>query len=69
MFNKTNDENFGENYGKNAGFNECAIDGYCSIDPILYSLMEVLLYELKQLTYYYIKMQEIINQMPMQRAA
>lgn len=59
MFNKTNDENFGENYGKNAGFNECAIDGYCSIDPILYSLMEVLLYELKQLTYYYIKMQEI----------
>lgn len=59
MFNKTNDENFGENYGKNKGFNECAIEGYCSVDPILYSLMEVLLYELKQLTYYYIKMQEI----------
>lgn len=59
MFNETNDEIFGENYGINAGFNECSIDGYCSIDPILHSLMEVLLYELKQLTYYYIKMQEI----------
>ena len=40
-------------------YNDCAVDGYCSIDPIMYSLMEVLLYELKQITYYYIKMQEL----------
>lgn len=39
--------------------NDCAVDGYCSLDPIIYSLMEVLLYELKQITYYYIKMQEL----------
>lgn len=40
-------------------YNDCANDGYCSLDPIMYSLMEVLLYELKQLTYYYIKMQDL----------
>lgn len=52
-------DGFGDKYGENAGFNECAVEGYCSVDPIVYSLMEVLLYELKQLTYYYIKMQEL----------
>lgn len=46
-------------YGENRAYNDCAIDGYCSVDPIIYSLMEVLLYELKQITYYYIKMQEL----------
>lgn len=46
-------------YGENMSYNDCAVDGYCSIDPIMYSLMEVLLYELKQITYYYIKMQEL----------
>lgn len=53
------DRFFGDSYGSHMAYNDCAIDGYCSIDPIVYSLMEVLLYELKQLTYYYIKMQEI----------
>lgn len=51
MFNEFNYENF--------GYNDCAIDGHCSIDPVIYSLMEVLLYELKQLTYYYIKIREL----------
>lgn len=46
-------------YGENMSYNDCAVDGYCSIDPIMYSLMEVLLYELKQITYYIIKMQEL----------
>ena len=46
-----------DSYGK--VYNNCAVDGYCSVDPIIYSLMEVLLYELKQITYYYIKMQEL----------
>lgn len=53
------DRDFEINYGDSMSYNDCAIDGYCSIDPIVYSLMEVLLYELKQLTYYYIKMQEL----------
>lgn len=57
------DENFDKNiniYGSNRYiYNDCAIDGYCSLDPVIYSLMEVLLYELKQITYYYIKMQEL----------
>ena len=52
-------QDFDRNYGEKLGYNDCAIDGYCSIDPIVYSLMEVLLYELKQITYYYIKMQEL----------
>lgn len=59
MFNQFTNSNFGQNYGEKMGSNDCAIEGYCSIDPIVYSLMEVLLYELKQLTYYYIKMQEL----------
>ena len=54
-----NDSNFEKNYAHKSPFNECAIEGFCSIDPIVYSLMEVLLYELKQLTYYYVKMQEL----------
>ncbi len=54
-----NDSNFKKNYAHKSPFNECAIEGFCSIDPIVYSLMEVLLYELKQLTYYYVKMQEL----------
>ena len=57
MFNKYSDKNFWT--GDNMSYNDCAIEGFCSIDPIVYSLMEVLLYELKQLTYYYIKMQEL----------
>lgn len=58
-YGKNPNDGFGDKYGENAGFNECAVEGYCSVDPIVYSLMEVLLYELKQLTYYYIKMQEL----------
>lgn len=54
-----NNSNFEKNYAHKSPFNECAIEGFCSIDPIVYSLMEVLLYELKQLTYYYVKMQEL----------
>lgn len=46
-------------YGKTRMHNDCSIDGYCGLDPIVYSLMEVMLYELKQITYYYIKMQEL----------
>lgn len=52
-------ENFGKNYGEKFSSNECSIDGYCSADPIVYALMEVLFYEIKQLTYYYVKMQEL----------
>ncbi len=48
-----------DGYGRANTYNDCAVDGYCSVDPIIYSLMEVLLYELKQITYYYIKMQEL----------
>ncbi len=51
MFNYYPDENI--------GFNDCAIQGSCSIDPVMYSLVEVLLYELKQITYYVVKMQEM----------
>ena len=51
MFNYYADENI--------GFNDCAIQGNCSIDPVLYSLMEVLLYELKQITYYMVKLMEL----------
>ena len=58
-FDETFDKYFSGNYNDNLGHNDCAIDGYCSLDPIIYSLMEVMLYELKQLTYYYIKMQEL----------
>ena len=58
-FDETFDKYFSGNYSDNLGHNDCAIDGYCSLDPIIYSLMEVMLYELKQLTYYYIKMQEL----------
>jgi len=46
-------------YSEMFNYSDCSIDGYCSLDPIIYSLMEVMLYELKQLTYYYIKMQEL----------
>lgn len=59
MFKDSNNEKFWQNYGDNMSYNDCAVDGYCSIDPIVYSLMEVLLYELKQITYYYIKMREL----------
>lgn len=51
MFNYYADENI--------GFNDCAIEGNCSIDPVMYSLMEILLYELKQITYYVVKMLEL----------
>ena len=53
------DKNFPEVYNEKSPSSQCAIEGFCSIDPIVYSLLEVLLYELKQLTYYYIKMQEL----------
>lgn len=61
MFNEFSNQNFQEStgYGMPMSYNNCAIDGNCSIDPIIYSLMEVLLYELKQMTYYYLKMQEL----------
>lgn len=59
MFKDSHNEKFWQNYGDNMSYNDCAVDGYCSIDPIVYSLMEVLLYELKQITYYYIKMREL----------
>ena len=58
-FGKYYNDEFNENYIGKATLNECAVDGFCSIDPIVYSLLEVLLYELKQLTYYYIKMREL----------
>lgn len=51
MFNYYADENI--------GYNDCAIEGNCSMDPVVYSLIEVLLYELKQITYYVVKMQEL----------
>lgn len=51
MFNYYADENM--------GYKDCAIEGNCSIDPVTYSLMEVLLYELKQITYYMVKMMEL----------
>ncbi len=53
------EQNFGQNYNESYTGNDCTIDGFCSIDPIVYSLLEVLLYELKQITYYYVKMQEL----------
>lgn len=67
MFNKSPDTNpynnsnrWWQTYSDSINYNnECAIDGFCSIDPIVYSLMEILLYELKQITYYYVKMQEL----------
>lgn len=59
MLKDSENEKYPQNYGDNMSYNDCAIDGYCSIDPIVYSLMEVLLYELKQITYYYIKMREL----------
>ena len=40
-------------------YNDCAVHGSCSVDPLVYSLSEVLLYELKQITYYIVKMQEL----------
>ena len=40
-------------------YNDCAVQGNCSVDPLVYSLIEVLLYELKQVTYYLLKMQEL----------
>ena len=40
-------------------YNDCAVQGSCSVDPLVYSLIEVLLYELKQVTYYLLKMQEL----------
>lgn len=58
-FDNSFDKYFSGNYNDNLGYNDCATEGYCSLDPIIYSLMEVMLYELKQLTYYYIKMQEL----------
>ena len=59
MFDKFFKQNFGFNYGDDMSYNDCAIEGFCSIDPIVYALTEVLLYELKQITYYYIKMREL----------
>lgn len=59
MFNQFTNSQFGSNSGDNMNYNDCSIEGYCSIDPIVYSLMEVMLYELKQVTYYYLKMQEL----------
>ncbi len=58
-YDKKSQKDFIEKYKKQSIFNDCAIDGHCSLDPIVYSLLEVMLYELKQLTYYYIKMQEL----------
>lgn len=59
MFNQFFEKDSGTDNKNNLSYNDCAIDGFCSVDPIVYSLMEVLLYELKQITYYYIKMQEL----------
>lgn len=62
MFNEPSNSNQNpwQLYNESTNYNnECAIEGFCSVDPIVYSLMEVLLYELKQITYYYIKMQEL----------
>lgn len=59
MFNSFSNSQPGQNYNESYAGNDCTIDGFCSIDPIVYSLMEVLLYELKQITYYYVKMQEL----------
>ena len=54
-FGNQHKESFFEEYNERTNLNECTIKGFCSVDPIIYSLLEVLLYELKQLTYYYIK--------------
>lgn len=45
--------------GDKMRYNDCAVQGSCSVDPLVYSLSEVLLYELKQITYYIVKMQEL----------
>ncbi len=45
--------------GDKMRYNDCAVQGSCSVDPLVYSLIEVLLYELKQITYYVVKMQEL----------
>ncbi len=59
MFDKFFEKNSGLESGSNMSYKDCAIEGFCSLDPIVYSLMEVWLYELKQITYYYIKMREL----------
>ena len=28
-----------DNYGRTKSYNDCAVDGYCSVDPIIYSLI------------------------------
>ena len=58
-YGKNFDNSFNDGHFENISSDECAIEGFCSMDPIVYSLIELLLYELKQLTYYYIKMQEL----------
>ena len=58
-YNEPPSDDFTEKYGERTSYDDCAIEGYCSVDPIMYSLMEVMLYELKQLAYYYVKMQEL----------
>lgn len=58
-YGKDFDNSFNEGHFENFSYDECATEGFCSMDPIVYSLLELLLYELKQLTYYYIKMQEL----------
>ena len=60
QFENYKDPDFGEIYNGKLSSSQCAIEGFCSVDPIVYSLLEVLLYELKQLTYYYVKMQELV---------
>ena len=59
QFENYKDPDFGGIYNGKLSSSQCAIEGFCSVDPIVYSLLEVLLYELKQLTYYYVKMQEL----------
>ena len=59
MFNSFSNQNFGQNFNEGFTGNDCTIEGFCSVDPIVHSLLEVLLYELKQITYYYVKMQEL----------
>ena len=59
QFENYKDPDFGGIYNGKLSSSQCAIEGFCSVDPIVYSLLEVLLYELKLLTYYYVKMQEL----------
>ena len=45
MFNSFSNQNFGQNFNEGFTGNDCTIEGFCSVDPIVHSLLEVLLYD------------------------